>query len=409
MTSDATGPARPPIVVLDPGLKDGRSHHHVINRHLALRAAAEKVHLTVVANRGAAAADFSYQVSPFFSRGIYEDSAKLGDREFAALVADHSRDLAACLQAAGPTRLVVHTATAAFLQALAAGLSIAGSRVTAAVVQLMFHPLSLARGVTDGAVSNARYRVALERLRCAAAQHGTRLDISTSCVEFADVFAGLGAGPVGIHPYALLSRADRDAWMHRDRTEFRAEPDRRRRAFLYGGDLKLDKGLPWVAAALPRILRALPDIECVVHLGDDRFANARLALMRQQIIDMATAHSNLHLIVGHAPPATWDETIASADVLLIPYDPASYRWKTSGLFWEFLLKRREDAMIVMTRDTWMEREAIRSGIDAAVVAYGDTDALLPLLQRAQGRLPAAWPEIAAFGEGNDDFIFHRLC
>lgn len=408
MKKDSAESARPPVLVLDPGLKDGRSHHHVINRHLALRAAEDGVNLTVVANRRARSTDFPYRVSSIFSRGIYEDTATLGDAAFAAIVADHTRDLVACLQAAGRTAIVVHTATAAFLEALAAALAVAGGDVKAAVVQLMFHPLSLATGFADGAASSARYRTALEQLRAAVGRQGTRLDISTSCVEFAEVFASLGAGPVGVHPYALLSRADRDAWVRRDQSDVQAGSGRRRRALLYGGDLKFDKGLAWIAAALPRLLRTLPDVECVVHLGDNRFANAGLAVVRQQILDLATVHPNLHLAVGHLPPATWDAMIASADVLLIPYDPASYRWKTSGVFWELLLKRREQATVVVTHETWMEREASRSGIDVATVAYGDTDALLAVLQRPHPRAPSALPTLSAFGEGNDDYIFDRL-
>lgn len=406
--NEAPGASSPlPVLVLDPGLKDGRSHHHVINRNLALRAAEGGRVLGVVANRRAQAVDFPYRVAPVFVRGIYEDTAALGDADFATLVADHTRDIVRCLEAAGPTSLVVHTATAAFLQALAAALGTAGSQVRAAVIQLMFHPLSLAKELVDGRASNARYAAALERLRAAAVQQGIQLDLSTSCLEFSEVFTSIGATPVGVHPYALLSRSDRDAWIRRDDSISEPAPGRRRRAFLYGGDLKLDKGLPWIAAGIPRLLKTRPDDECVVHLGDNRFADARLEVLRQQILHLATVHPNLNVIVGHVPPATWDQMIASADLLLIPYDPAAYRWKTSGLFWESLLKRRGDATIAVTKDTWMEREASRSGIEVAVVPYGDTDALLAVLEQPLGNRAHDSRALAAFGEGNDDYILSR--
>ena len=104
--------------------------------------------------------------------------------------------------------------------------------------------------------------------------------------------------------------------------------------------------------------------------------------------------------------------IAAADFLLIPYDPGAYRWKTSGIFWEALLKGRPGTVIAVTKGTWMEQEAVATGIDIATVEFGNTAELSAVLRRGavatDGTHGTVRPPQPCLARGNDDYIFARL-
>lgn len=412
MSTPFASPCRQQVLVLDPGLKDSRTHHHAINRNLAAYAAGLTTEIHVVSHRRAIAAEFPYPVTPAFHRGVYEDSPARDAAAFAAIVDDHIRDLTRILATPAPTAVVVHTATAAFLQALGSTLAAGGHQVGSAVIQLMFHPLGLAVGEVDPEASMARYADAFRRLRQAERRCGTSVHLSTSCREFAQTFAGLGAGVVDVHPYALLAEAERMEWLQPRPATRTVVGSARRRALLFGGDLKLDKGIAWVAAALPTLLAEHHDVEFFVHLGDNRFAGPRLDLLRQRVVELAAQCPHLKIVEGHIAPPDWDGMIASTDFLLIPYDPGAYRWKTSGMFWEALLKGRPGAVIAVTRDTWMEREAVATALDVTAVEFGNTAALSAALRRGanatDGGHGTVRPPQPCLTRGNDDYIFARL-
>ena len=411
MSIPSASPCRQQVLVLDPGLKDSRTHHHVINRNLAAYATGLATGFHVVSHRRAIVAEFPYPVTPAFRRGVYEDSPDLSAAAFAAIVDGHVRDLARILATSHPTGLIVHTATAAFLQALGATLAAGSHDVGSAVIQLMFHPLGLAVGEIDPQATMARYTDAFRRLRQAEDRCGMSMHLSTSCQEFAQVFMGLGAGVVDVHPYALLAETERMDWLERRPVTREISGSARRRALLFGGDLKLDKGIAWVAAALPALLAEHHDVEFLVHLGDNRFADPRLDGLRRQVVEMAARWPHLSVVEGHIAPPDWDGMIVSADFLLIPYDPGAYRWKTSGIFWEAIFKGRPGTVIAVTKDTWMEREAGAMALDVTTVKFGNTAELSAALRRATGatgdssppRFPQPW-----LARGNDDYIFARL-
>jgi hypothetical protein len=103
--------------------------------------------------------------------------------------------------------------------------------------------------------------------------------------------------------------------------------------------------------------------------------------------------------------------IASADFLLIPYDPNAYRWKTSGIFWEALFKGRPGTVIAVTKDTWMEREAAATALDVIAVEFGNTAELSAVLRRGAGATGGLGPRRLpqpSLARGNDDYIFARL-
>lgn len=412
MSVSGASVAGPRVLVLDPGLKDGRTHHHVINRNLTERAGSLGTSIGVVAHRRAVPTHFRYPVTPVFRRGIYEDSPALATTAFEAIVADHARDLSRCLVTTEPVSVVVHTTTAAFLQALGTTLMAGGHRVGSVVIQLMFHPLGLAVGDVAPEASLVRYAEAFQCLRTAEHQCGSRMHLSTSCREFVRVFETLGAGRVDVHPSALLAEAERTAWLGRRPALEPTAGSGRRRVFLFGGDLKLDKGLAWVAAALPTLLAAHPDIVFTMHLGDNRFADPHLDELRRRVLETAVHSPQLEVVQGHVAPTAWDRLLATADLLLLPYDPGAYRWKTSGIFWEMLLKRRPGAVIAVTQGTWMEREAHAEGIDVAALEFGNMAALTALLTRmAAGLKPPTSDENQppfCLRRGNDDYILAHL-
>lgn len=405
--------AAPEVIVLDPGLKDTKSHHHVLNTHLQRRSEVESFSLRVVGHASARPQDFPYRVQPQFRWSVYDDTAALPAADYQDQVLAHCTDLQRVLaQAPDRCAIVIHTATAAFLQGLALALTGAARPVRAVVVELMFHPLSFLKAGQAPQRPFARYLNALRMLKRYEAQCGVPVHLSTSCGEFASSFEPLVGERVPIHPYALLA-----AGADGPRTVQSAPAGGPPRVLLFAGDLKLDKGVGWVAEALPSLLEAHPDLHFVVHLGDNRFGDARLRDIQRDVGALAQRFRNLEVLPGYLGEAAWDAVMGSLDVCLIPYDPRSYGYKTSGVFWEFLRKAGPAANLVVTRGTWMEREATALGLPVAVCQFGDTASLtaaLRAVRTTRTSVAASEPSsrrtaaLQFFGQGNDEYIFSLL-
>jgi glycosyltransferase involved in cell wall biosynthesis len=413
--SPATAGAPARIFVLDPGLRDTLTHHHVINSMLCRRAVLEGVPFTVFASGAAATGTFPYSVHPIFRNSVYQDSPALDDERYGAQVQGHYHDLQVVFDTGGECALIVHSATAAFLKALGLVLQARRPSVRALAVELMFHPLSLASPGKATREAQARYLLALRLLTAWRDQQGGRLTLATSCAEFAEFYSAMLGERVPIHPYALLSEtaAVRARALH---AKPRTERDRRR-VLLFAGDLKMDKGLGWITEALPRLLAACPDADFVMQLGENRFGKPEITAAVARLKTLASTHLNVELIDGFLPDFAWSALLSSIDVAVFAYSPRAYSRKTSGIFWEIRLATADRAFLVVTRGTWLAREAARRGLSLKTVKYGDSQALADCLAPAVSPRTdateghhAAGPRILdeCFATGNDTYLFEAI-
>jgi glycosyltransferase involved in cell wall biosynthesis len=410
--ADPAEAAMPDVVVLDPGLKDAKSHHHRINILLQERAKIQSLTLRVHGNHKARQEDFPYSVVPLFQAGIYEDTAELDAAAYQQQVLSHCQDLEQLLGGLRGSAVVVHTTTAAFLQGLALALQ-KRHDLTSVVIELMFHPWSFVKGGAMPPQSPARYITALRMLKRSERETGVPVHLSTSCLEFAKLYSAMLGEDVPVHPCALHAGGR----LHTP-AQVPVAQSGPPTVLLFAGDLKLDKGIHWVVDALPTVLQSHPGLQFAVHLGDNRFANPQLQNVVKTAQAHAGSHRNLQLLHGPLTDEAWDELLGRASICVIPYEPQAYAYKTSGIFWEFMNKRRAGAHLLLTQGTWMEREAAALGLPAATCRYGDTRGLSAALQllTSQGMGTAAMAQDNAyrqawnkcFGTGNDEFIFRLL-
>ena len=430
------------LTVLDPSLRDTFSHHHVLNTHLCRRAAQAGIGFQVVAHQKAVAEarPFGYPVLPHFRRSIYEDIASVEGEAHAQQVLAHREDVISFwAQAAPGARLVVHSATAAFLQGLAQAWHSNPSALASLVVQLMFRPESMAADGADVTAAWARYGHALQALNLAAHQASARLTIATSCDEFALAFSeclcpnaaaeGVHMFPVEVHPQTMFSREER-LLMRAHRRLLKHEvagglAEKQllapRRVLLFAGDPKLDKGLAWVIGSLKALLKlsransASSALQYFLHLGPNRFATAEIEALYAQVRALEAEHACLQVAWGHLSPTEWARMLSSMDAVLLPYDPAVYRHKTSGILGECLWRLRPDARLLVTAGSWMEREVRRWHLGFTPLPHGDTQALLsslaqlesaPFLGEPATTEPSLWAR--HFGMGNDEWLVQKV-
>jgi hypothetical protein len=391
---------------------------------------------------------------PHFRRSIYEDTPLLSDASYAEQVQAHRDDVVAIWQHAdsdAPNRLIVHTTTAAFLQGLADAWAQRPGGICALAVQLMFRPESMSTTNADMTRGWARYQRALRALRARADATGARLSISTSCREFARAFTAAVAleGPplagkriqrgfdIELHPHAVFSRtpsgddhvSERLAALPRA-TLFGEQDDpskvgslecRIERVLLFAGDPKLDKGLAWIVEALGALLSANSELEYWLHLGPNRFAKPEIEVLFQKIQGLENRSQRLRVVWGYMEANHWKEMLARMDMVVLPYDPAAYRDKTSGVLGDCLRHLRPQARLLLSAGSWLAREATAWGIGHATCAYGDTAALSGLITaKGTGSTAPSWPSMGdprtlspdlwklAFGRGNDEFLLDAV-
>jgi hypothetical protein len=160
-------------------------------------------------------------------------------------------------------------------------------------------------------------------------------------------------------------------------------PATRRRALLFAGDAKLDKGI----ALLPEIARAAcaahPDRTFVVHANPEiAWGPAREAL--DALTHATDRLANLELRIGRLEEEGYLARLDGVDAMLFTCDPAEYGRKSSGVLWEAVSLGKP---VVVPQGTWLEAEARAwGGGHVAYAPYG-APAAAAALSGALGRLP----------------------
>jgi glycosyltransferase involved in cell wall biosynthesis len=393
----------PQILILDPSLRDKHSHHHAVNTGLIQTGCAQAAGLRVLAHRSASPDAFEYPVSPVFQHSIYEDTGAQSAVMYAELADAFRRDLDSAVSSLGGVALLLHSTTAALLKGLLDRLLERRERPASIVIQLMFHPRAfLPMGATD-AEANLRYKESLTGLRRYCRLRDIPLRISTSCAEFARCFGALLGDTIPVHPAVMQHTG----------------PARREtstlRILLHAGDPKPDKGLEWVVAALPALLARLPRAEFHIHTGPDRFRHPTVTRCLAALEGLSRDYPALQWQSGHLEPESWLSLLRGASVVLLPYASVAYGWRSSGILWECLSALAPDARLLVTEGTWLERECVAAGAGFSRCRYGDTAALLRLLEDVTalppvGDLPARadhwWED--TFSETNADYLLRQL-
>jgi glycosyltransferase involved in cell wall biosynthesis len=147
--------------------------------------------------------------------------------------------------------------------------------------------------------------------------------------------------------------------------------------FGFFGGLRREKGAAIIAAAVPRFLAAHPDARFIIHA-------AAGGTEREDAVRILETHPQVELIHAVFPKKTdYFEHFLKVDCCLLPYDPAAYAVRTSGILFEALGLGR---MIITTRGSWMEAELNSRGRRAFLMERFHSDDLVQCLEQARAEL-----------------------
>ena len=142
--------------------------------------------------------------------------------------------------------------------------------------------------------------------------------------------------------------------------------------FGFFGGLRREKGAAIMAAAIPRFLAQHPDAQFIVHAGASG--------TDVQAVRVLERFPQVQVIRAIFPDkAAYFAHFLRAGCILLPYDPAAYAIRTSGVLFEALGLGR---MIITTRGTWLEGELAGRRKQAFLMPRFHPDDLVQCLEQA---------------------------
>ncbi len=177
--------------------------------------------------------------------------------------------------------------------------------------------------------------------------------------ELARDFEKIGAGPMDIVPIQIdFSAFD---------PEHERPAERDAPVFLFAGNGRKEKGIRLLPEAIERYLASGRPGRFLIQ--SINFATRDVAERLEKM------HPHVEIMGESLSGRAYFDFLARGDAVLVPYDPASYRLRTSHIFIEALGLGRP---VITTKDTWMEEELERlgQGRRAGVIMEAYTSAAL---------------------------------
>ncbi|HWT10659.1 MAG TPA: hypothetical protein VN329_15940, partial [Roseomonas sp.] len=352
------------LVILDPNLEGEAGHHLAYDMAIAREARARGEAVTIVAHRRFATAEMEgVRFLPHFTASTYAELHKdpvtgaMDDwRHFNDLLQSELALLPRSVLGAGDAVLVPTTTENHLAGYIGWMKGFDPVDAPLFLLHLMF-PSGVAvdaegRQVVEDPLRALFYRLA-ER---AAAEDGPPVHLFASGGQHAREFSALFGRSIPAHPLPI--RPEPGA----------ARPAPPRRALLFAGDARVDKGIALLPDLIPRLAAAHPDWTLVAHVnGNAAWGAAKAAVEALQALPATVP--GLDLAGGRLPRDDYFALARSVGIALFPYDPALYRRKSSGVLWEAISL---GTPVVVPAGTWLENEARHWG--AGHVAYREHSA-----------------------------------
>jgi hypothetical protein len=213
-----------------------------------------------------------------------------------------------------------------------------------------------------------------------AQEPGPPVHLFASGGQHAAEFSALLGRPVAPHPLPI--RPDPGA----------AAPGRR--ALLFAGDARVDKGVALLPELMPLLATAHPGWTFDAHVNAAAaWGPARTAA--EALPAVAAGAPNLALATGRLAPGAYLDLLRGAAIALFPYDPALYRRKSSGVLWEAI---SIGLPVVVPAGTWLENEARHWGAGHVTYGEGGASAIAAAFAEALPRIETLRARSAEAGE-----------
>lgn len=390
------------LVVLDPGYGHPNAHHHSVNLGLFSELSMAGTDVLVLASRELTADSMNAATSgggtvmPWFTIPRYPDDAEtLAAPAYEGLAHAFSDQIVALFDqdiVQSDATILLHTGFAFHFYGLALALLKLNDRVRGHWIALtMFAPGAEAQPDDDELflLENARvllrYRMALKLLHRAAIRAGVKMLLASPTLGYQRTYQQLWPDRVGLHPAVNFQALAQDVVARRDD---------KCAVLLYLGCPKREKGMDFALALGIAAASRFPNVHLTFHFnagfhGADCFVE-RVSKLRRA----GQKFDNVSILNGNLSRADYDALLVKSDLVCLLYDPAHYRLKTSGIFWDVL--RCEQVDWLVTQSSWMDRELVELGIAAETVEYGDVAGAMACIQRRMSnRTPPRTPATSA--------------
>ncbi|HEX4962632.1 MAG TPA: glycosyltransferase [Thermoanaerobaculia bacterium] len=189
----------------------------------------------------------------------------------------------------------------------------------------------------DGIVWRQQFRRAAARLANAA---GTGLTFGAINEPLCRDWEAFSGQPARVHPIPYPAAADFPPGGERSGSSYR---------LLFPGGARDEKGLELLPDLVRLLARKFPLAECVIQVAPDpRASRETLAALRRLEEEKA-----LRAHWGDATAAEYQGFFATADVVMLPYDPVCYRVRGSSVLAEALIC---GLPAILPAGTWMAEE-----------------------------------------------------
>ena len=89
---------------------------------------------------------------------------------------------------------------------------------------------------------------------------------------------------------------------------------------------------------------------------------------------LSNRFDNFEVLFGTLSTEKYERLFDSVQGVISSYLPSSYKYKTSGVFWDVL--RRDNCHLLCSRGTWLERESKIMKERAYFFDYGDIESMI---------------------------------
>ncbi len=269
-------------------------------------------------------------------------------------------------------------------------------------VHLPAGPITDRKVVLDKA-SCEHYALAIEKLVAADARSVVRL--ATDSAELAQEFAAMTQRPIEVLPIPHTAHRRKSEWP----AEIPVKPPGKRRV-VYLGDAREEKGFEFLPAVVNACLAspACSEVEFVFQAYISSHHHQQMGLVIEELARLK--RPNVHLVRSSLSPDAYQALLSSADLVLLPYDAATYRARTSGPFVEAICA---DKPVVVPAKSWMSAQ-LGDSQAGVTFASGNVQELARAVMGALANLLAHTKAAESLGErfrryhNPRNFILHLM-
>ncbi|MFC4701033.1 hypothetical protein ACFO4O_12745 [Glaciecola siphonariae] len=383
------------IVVLDPGFEDISSHHANVNRELCESASAKQTKVLILASKRLShIADIdllSANTSAWFETPCYTNKLKaLTPEKEEQLANQFCRELQAAYRAKHITNsdsLLIHSCFSFHILGIAKWLLHAQNSFAGKILICgMFYPGKQFVGNADQLQYfhwYVRYRLAFALLKNAIAETSADVKLATSCQDYIDAFTACSNMQFMLHPAITYTRPTPRV------------KQVRKRVILYIGTLKFDKGIDFLMQCLPDLLSKHPEIDVFIQFNEESPSASTFSHHGNTLRDLVNKHANLKVHWEPLSQSEYEQQFALSDALVLLYDQAEYKHKTSGLLWDTL--RYPHMSLICSDGIWASNEYIKAGGEPILFGYNNGEAFIAGID-TWAKMPQTQAKLNTYGK-----------